>query len=91
MEADAITIVDGVARGGRQMSPLLLPPVPLAADASVPGAQAHREEKADPLLHQKASIRGVEINSFLDTYVLVLRGVMSQQLLKAKIINFLKT
>ena len=42
-------------------------------------------------VHQKASIRGVEINSFLDTYVLVMRGVMSQQLLKAKIINFLKT
>ena len=41
--------------------------------------------------HQKASIHGVEINSFLDTYVLVMRGVMSQQLLKAKIINFLKT
>ena len=43
MEADATTTVDGVARGGRQMSPLLLP-VPLAADAGVPGAQAPREE-----------------------------------------------
>ena len=91
MEADANTIVDGVARGGRQMSPLLLPPVPLAADAGVPGAQAPREEMADPLLHQKALIRGVEMNTFLDTYVLVMRGVMSQQLLKAKKINFLKT
>lgn len=49
MEADANTTVDGVARGGRQMSPLLLP-VPLAADAGVPGAQAPREEMADPLL-----------------------------------------
>ena len=42
--------VDGVARGGKQMSPLLLPPPFLAADAGVPGAQAPREEMADPLL-----------------------------------------
>ena len=36
------------------------------------------------LLHQKRSFRGVEIITLLDTYFLVLRGVMSQQYFKRK-------
>ena len=34
--------------------------------------------------HQKRSFRGVEIITLLDTYFLVLRGVMSQQYFKRK-------
>ena len=37
-----------------------------------------------PMVHQKRSFRGVEIITLLDTYFLVLRGVMSQQYFKRK-------